>query len=70
MSTHRIVIERDLCSGFGACADLDPASFALGSDGVAVALVEVTDHESALAAARACPMGAISVTDGSGRKVV
>ena len=33
MSNHRIEIDRDLCSGFGACADLDPESFALGGDG-------------------------------------
>ena len=70
MSTQRIAIERDLCSGFGACADLDPESFALGADGVAVALVEVTDREEAIAAARACPMGAIRVADDAGRKVV
>jgi len=70
MSIQRIAIERDLCSGFGACADLDSESFALGADGVAVALVEVTDREAAVAAARACPMGAIRVTDDAGRKVV
>ena len=70
MSTHRISIERDLCSGFGACSDLDAESFALGSDGIAVALVEVTDREAAVAAARACPMGAIRVMDDAGGKVV
>ncbi len=66
MSTHHIVIEQELCSGFGACADLDPESFALGADGVAVALVATTDREAALAAARACPMGAIRVSDDGG----
>jgi ferredoxin len=70
MSTHRILIERDLCSGFGACVDVDPTSFALGPDGVAVALVESADAEVAVAAARACPMGAIRVTDHAGVPVV
>ncbi len=70
MSTHRIAIERDLCSGFGACVDLDSESFALAADGIAVALVEATDREAAVAAARGCPMGAISVVDDAGRKVV
>ncbi len=70
MSTHRIAIERDLCSGFGACADIDSESFALGPDGVAVALVEATDRDAAVAAAQACPMGAIRVADDSGRSVV
>jgi ferredoxin len=69
MSNHRIVVDRDLCSGFGACVDIDSDSFALGPDGVAVALVETTDAEVALAAARACPMGAIRVTDEAGRTV-
>ena len=70
MSTHRLAIERDLCSGFGACADLDPESFALGADGIAVAVVEATDREAAVAAARGCPMGAIRVVDGDGGTVV
>lgn len=63
MSTHRIEIDRELCSGFGACADLHPESFALGADGIAVALVEVTDRDAAAAAARECPMGAIRIGD-------
>jgi ferredoxin len=68
--SYRIVIERDLCSGFGACADLDPETFALAPDGIAVARVEVTDRRAAVAAARECPMGAIRVVDASGRVVV
>jgi ferredoxin len=70
MSTHLIAIDGDLCSGFGACADIDSESFAIGPDGIAIALVEVTDREAAVAAAKACPMGAIRVTDDAGRKVV
>jgi ferredoxin len=68
--TYRILIERDLCSGFGACADLDPETFALGPDGVAVARDDVTDRAAAVEAARGCPMGAIRVVDASGRAVV
>lgn len=70
MSTHRIIIDRDLCSGFGACADLDPESFALGSDGIVVALVETTHRHAAVAAARECPMGAIRVSDDGGGTAV
>lgn len=70
MSTHRLVIERDLCSGFGACVDIDSQSFALGADGIAVALVEVTDREEAVSAARECPMGAIRAIDDTGKTVV
>lgn len=68
--THRLVIERDLCSGFGACVDLDAASFALGSDGIAVALVEATYREEAVTAARECPMMAIRVIDDAGTTVM
>ena len=68
--SYRILIERDLCSGFGACADLDPETFKLGPDGVAVARADVTDREAAVDAARACPMGAVRVVDESGRTVV
>jgi len=70
MSTYRILIEPELCSGFGACVDADAESFALGADGIAVALVGETDRDAALAAARACPMSAIRIADDSGKKIV
>jgi len=67
---YRIIIDRDLCSGFGACVDIDPDTFALGDDGVVVALGESTDRSEAVEAARACPMAAIRVVDESGVAVV
>ena len=67
---YSIIIDRDLCSGFGACADLDPATFAMGDDGLAVVLAETTDRAEALEAARACPMAAIRVLDHAGAPVV
>lgn len=67
---YRIIIDRDLCSGFGACADIDPETFALGDDGVAVALADSTGRDEAVEAARACPMAAIRVVDESGVAVV
>lgn len=65
--TYRIVIDRSLCSGFGACADVDPRTFALGEDGIAVAMTDPTDRREAVEAARACPMAAIRIVDDSGR---
>jgi len=65
--TYTIVVERELCSGFGACVAEDPESFALDAGGVAVARVLHTTRAQALAAARACPMGAIRVLDADGR---
>lgn len=67
---YRIIIDRDLCSGFGACADVDPETFAMGDDGIAVVLAETTDRAEALEAARACPMAAIRVLDHAGAAVV
>jgi ferredoxin len=60
MSTYRIVIDQSLCSGFGACAELAPAVFAL-QGGIAQIRVGSSDDPSVVDAADACPMGAISV---------
>lgn len=60
---YRIVIDRSLCSGFGACAELAPDLFELEAGGVARPLVGATSDEAALDAAAACPMGAITVVE-------
>ncbi len=62
MSTYRIVVDRSLCSGFGACADLAPDVFELDG-GIASVRVGETDDPRTLEAADACPMGAISVIE-------
>jgi len=64
--TYRILIDRSACSGFGSCAEADPETFALGADGIAELRAETTDRAAAVAAARSCPMGAITILDGSG----
>ena len=63
MTTHRIVIERGLCSGFGTCAELAPDLFDVGPDGVAATRQGTTDDASVVEVAAACPMGAIAVYD-------
>ena len=63
MSTYRIVIDRSLCSGFGACAGLAPTLIQLDNSGLATLRTGETDDESILDAADACPMGAIAVYD-------
>jgi len=67
---YRIQVERDLCSGLRACVDVDPVSFALGGDGIAVPRADATDSGDVIEAARACPMGAIRVFDGAGKQLV
>ncbi len=63
MTTYRVTIDPDLCSGFGSCVDLAPELFQLDASGVAVTLVAETDDPAALDAAAACPMGAIFVAE-------
>jgi ferredoxin len=63
MSAFRIVIDRSLCSGFGACVESAQAIFDLDERGIAQARVLETDDPRALDAAAACPVGAITVHD-------
>lgn len=60
---YRIVIDRSLCSGFGACAELAPDLFALEPGGSAVARVGSSDDPSVLDAAAGCPMAAITIIE-------
>ena len=61
--THRIVIDRNLCSGFGSCVNAAPGLFRLEPDGRAIAVVDLTDDDGAHDAAASCPMAAITVTE-------
>ena len=61
MARFRIEIDRTLCSGYGACAELAPNVIALDTHGEATARTDETDDEAVLKAAAACPMGAIVV---------
>ncbi len=57
---YRIEIDRSLCSGFGACVDEASDAFRL-ENGTSVAVATSSDPR-VLAAADACPMGAIVVS--------
>ncbi len=60
---YRIVLDRELCSGFGACLAAAPGLFRLEPDGRAVAVVGSTSEDAVREAAAACPMAAISVVE-------
>lgn len=60
---YKIEIDRSLCSGFGACAELAPDLFELEAGGIATARVGASDDDAVLEAAAACPMGAIIVLE-------
>lgn len=59
----RIQIDRSLCSGFGACAELAPNVIAVGPDGLATLRAGFSEDPAVLEAAEACPMSAISVAE-------
>jgi len=61
MSLYRIQIDRSLCSGFGACAEVAPRLIQLDRSGNAELRVGETDDQAAIEAAFSCPMGAITV---------
>ena len=60
---YRIQIDRSLCSGFGACAELAPDVIELDASGNATARVGVSDDPAVLDAAAACPMAAITIIE-------
>ena len=66
--SYTIIIDRDVCSGFGACVDAAQRIFAMGGDGIATAQPQTDDRQAALNAARECPMGAITVLDEDGKE--
>jgi ferredoxin len=58
---YEIAIDRSLCSGFGACAELAPEIFELDNNGNATVRVGRSDDPVVLDAEAACPMAAIHV---------
>ena len=60
---YRIVIDRSLCSGFGACTELAPDVFELDAGGTASVRVGESSNPAVLDAADACPMAAITVVE-------
>jgi ferredoxin len=58
---YRIVIDRTLCSGFGACAELAPEIFDVDDEGLVAIRTGTSDDTRVLDAAAACPMAAIEV---------
>jgi ferredoxin len=59
----KIVIDRSLCSGFGACAELAPEIFEVDRGGIVSLRVGSSEDPAVLDAADSCPMAAISVVE-------
>jgi ferredoxin len=67
----RVVIDRDLCVGFGDCVEEAPHAFRLDEESVAVFADPATvDRAALLRACDACPVDAITVYDDTGTQIV
>jgi len=63
-------IDRTLCVGFGDCVTEAPEAFELDDEDVAVFVrPEAVERERLIAACRACPVDAITVTDADGSQL-
>ena len=60
---YRITIDRSLCSGFGACAELAPEIFEVDDGGLVSLRLGTSDDDAVLDAAASCPMAAISIAE-------
>ena len=67
---YALRIDGDLCTGYGVCILEAPGQLELDDDGVVVEVEGAPAASLAVlqAAARACPMGAITVVDPAGRR--
>ena len=67
----RIEIDRALCVGFGDCVTAAPEAFVLdGQDLATFADPDLVSRDRLLDACDACPVDAIIVWDGAGRRLV
>jgi ferredoxin len=67
----RVVIDRELCVGFGDCVKEAPEGFELDADNIAVFRnPDTVEREQLLRACDACPVDAITVWDAAGRQLV
>lgn len=66
-----VEIDRNICIGAAPCTAMAPKAFGLDDEGKAV-ILDTADEEASdtlLNAARACPVAAIIVKDGTGKQV-
>jgi ferredoxin len=59
MAKKKVKLEKTVCIGCGVCVGTFPEDFKFGDDGLAEAIADVAEEESAAC----CPCGAISVEE-------
>ena len=66
----RLLVDRELCFGFGDCVDTAPAVFALDEHDVAVVVdPDGASYELIVEAAQNCPVDAITITEADGTQL-
>lgn len=62
--TKKIIVDKELCIGCGACVNLCPGVFELDSDGKSSVIIKEgygqCDYETAI---NSCPVGAIKIVE-------
>ncbi|WP_456369745.1 ferredoxin [Geoglobus sp.] len=60
----KAVVDADVCTGCGTCADICPEVFELGDDGIAHVVGDCGEFaDCCTEAADSCPVGAITIED-------
>jgi ferredoxin len=69
---YRVVIDRNLCVGFGDCVQEGPQVFELDEENVAIFVdtPRPASSQQLFLACRACPVDALSVWDQNGRQML
>lgn len=67
----KVTIDRDLCIGAASCVAVAPKMFALDNEAKAIMLPTANEEsfQSALDAAKSCPVAAIHVQDEQGNQL-
>lgn len=65
-------IDRNLCVGFGDCIDPAPRAFVFDDEGIVTFLDSAgeTPREQLVEACEACPVDALTLLDGDGKRLV
>ena len=59
----KIIVDRDLCEGYGICVSICPKVFQLDKNGKAEVISQDIDNPDCQRAMSSCPVQAISIKD-------
>lgn len=67
----KITVDRNLCIGAATCIAVAPKTYVLDSEAKAVILTSAAEEtpDTIIESAKACPVAAIIIEDGTGKKI-